>query len=145
VYGLLDSTWTIQPLESSSEYEPTSNRAQVRAAIAVLDMPLWREKGFHKLVIAMDSEYVINEVTKWSLDWKKNGWKMDDGGSVKDQDLWRILLEKIEQNDREGFTVQFLQLKRELNEIAAACAKKGAVSYTLHSKFTLNLVLVSIS
>jgi ribonuclease HI len=130
VYNPLYSNGIIRALELSSEYEPTSNRAELRAAIAALEMRFWKGEGFHRLAIATDSEYVIKGVTEWSVKWKKNGWKTTNGGIVKNQDLWKMLLEMIEKNERAGFAVQFFQLKREWNEAADACARKGAVSST---------------
>jgi ribonuclease HI len=120
------------PLEHSPDgYAPTSNRAELRAVIGALTMRYWPGEGFFRLVIGTDSEYVIKGVSEWCQKWKENGWKTASGTSVKNPDLWKILLEKIEEFEGDGFSVQFFQLKREWNSAADSCAKQGAVSATI--------------
>jgi ribonuclease HI len=127
VYSLLQPGMSF-PLERAPDgSEPTSNRAESRAVIGALTMRFWPGEGFFKLVIGTDSEYVVKGVTEWCQKWKANGWKTASGTSVKNQDLWELLLEKIEGFEGDGFSVQFFQLKREWNEAADRCAKQGAV------------------
>jgi ribonuclease HI len=127
VFNPLDPIGVSRPLELSSEHEPTSDRAALCAALAALQMRYWEAEGFHGILIAIESEYVINGVTKESIEWKKNGWKMANGESVKNRDLWEQLLEGVEKNETKGFVVQFFKLKPEWNK-AAEASKKGAVS-----------------
>ncbi|KAG9058814.1 hypothetical protein FS842_000011 [Serendipita sp. 407] len=116
-------------LEHSPEgHQPTSNRAELRAALGALTMRYWPGEGFSRLVIGTDSEYVVKGASEWSQKWKENGWRTSTGVSVKNQDLWKILLNKIEEFEARGFSVQFFKLKREWNSTADACAKRGAVS-----------------
>jgi ribonuclease HI len=127
VFNPLDPIGVSRPLELSSEHEPTSDRAAIRAALAALQMRFWEAEGFHRIVIAMVSDYVIDGVTKESLEWKKNGWKTANGESIKNRDLWEELMEEIEQNESRGFVVQFFKLKPEWNK-AAEASRMGAVS-----------------
>jgi hypothetical protein len=91
------------PLERAPDgSEPTSNRAELRAVIGALTMRIWPGEGFFKLVIGTDSEYVVKGVTEWCQKWKANGWKTASGTSVKNQDLWKLLLEKIEGFEGDG-------------------------------------------
>ena len=45
-----------------------------------------------------DSEYVKKGVTEWMPTWKRNGWKTANNKAVKNQDLWMILDELIQQH-----------------------------------------------
>jgi len=35
-----------------------------------------------------DSNYVKNGITKWIINWKKNGWMTSTGTPVKNKELW---------------------------------------------------------
>jgi ribonuclease HI len=120
-------------LERSPEgFHATSNRAELRAAIAAVTMRYWPGEGFIRLVIVTDSEYVVKGVSEWAPKWKGNGWRIANGGTVKNQDLWKILLEKVGEYEADGFSVQFFQVKREWNTQADGCARRGAVSDQMH-------------
>ncbi|KAG8817686.1 hypothetical protein FRC17_011129 [Serendipita sp. 399] len=134
------------PLERSPlGYEPTSNRAELRAAIGALTMRYWPGEGFFRLVIGTDSEYVVNGASQWCLKWKANGWKTASGNSVKNQDLWMILLNKIEEFEANGFSVQFFQLKREWNQEADAAARLGATKTDIPEDYSLDGAKFAIS
>ncbi|KAI0860277.1 hypothetical protein F4860DRAFT_504132 [Xylaria cubensis] len=96
----------------------TSNRAELRAAIAVLRRNDWRADGFTSLVIATDSSYLVDGATEWVRRWVRNGWKTRIGDSVKNQDL------------ETGLEVELWKIPREMNELADLVAKdtihKGA-------------------
>ncbi|KAJ5190896.1 uncharacterized protein N7498_009881 [Penicillium cinerascens] len=61
------------PLERegpTGELHPqTSNRAELRAVIAALRFRYWPGEGFDRLVIATDSEYVVEGITSWIRGW----------------------------------------------------------------------------
>lgn len=132
-----------EPLELSQRYEPTSNRAELRGVIGALTMRYWPGEGFFRLVIGTDSEYVINGATKWCKKWKANGWKTATGANVKNQDLWNILLEKVESYESHGFSIQFVQLKREWNEAADSCARQGANKNDAPSEYCETMMIGS--
>ncbi|KAK3368260.1 hypothetical protein B0H63DRAFT_528631 [Podospora didyma] len=91
----------------------TSNRAELRAVIAVLGFRFWAGGGIRKLVIATDS---------------------DVGGSVKDKNLWEALLgeiEKLAEKQRclpnsQGMAVELWRIPREWNTVTDAAAKTAA-------------------
>lgn len=129
VYDFCDQSGVSFPLEKAPDGSPpTSNRAELRAAIAALTIRYWPGEGFSRLVVGTDSEYVVKGVTEWTKKWKENGWRTASGGLVKNRDLWEILLKKVEGFESKGFIVQFFHLRREWNTLADACAKRGAVS-----------------
>lgn len=104
----------------------SSNRAELRAVIAVLRFRYWPGEGFNSMTIATDSEYVTEGSTKWAKTWIKNGWKTSAGADVKNKDLWEMLLGEAERWKDEGLTIRFWRIPREWNEIADAAAKKAA-------------------
>lgn len=70
----------------------TNQRAEIRAASKALQQA--QENNIKKLVIYTDSMFTINGVTKWIKNWKQNGWKLKNGGSVKNKDDF-IKLDKL--------------------------------------------------
>ena len=67
--------------------ETTNNRMELTAAIQALEA-LTRKS---RIRIVTDSVYVKDGVTKWILDWKKNGWLTSAKKPVKNEDLWKKL------------------------------------------------------
>ncbi|KAH7020754.1 uncharacterized protein B0I36DRAFT_25331 [Microdochium trichocladiopsis] len=104
----------------------TSNRAELRAAIAALRECNWVEEGFRSLVIATDSTYVVDGATRWCKTWMSNGWKLQTGDTVKNQDLWDLLLGQVEAAHESGLAVVFWKIARELNTVADAAAKAAS-------------------
>ena len=118
------------PISSRLEQDghpQTSNRAELRAVLAALGLRAWIGEGFKKIIIACDSQYVVNGISTWILKWRKNGWKTKARTAVANQDLWKKLEAKLRKMEEQGMLVQFWWIPRELNE-ADAYAKAGAVS-----------------
>lgn len=72
---------------SGSEAETTNNRMELRAVIEALRLL----KKPAQAKIYTDSKYVMDGITKWIFNWKKNGWKSADKKPVKNVDLWQEL------------------------------------------------------
>lgn len=106
--------------------EQTSNRAELRAAIGALRGWPWREDGFSRLVIASDSEYLVQGITTWVKGWIENDWKTSEGEAVKNRDLWEMLLGDVELWAEGGGTVEFWRIPRKYNTVADGAAKKAA-------------------
>lgn len=114
----------------------TSNRAELRAVIAALRLRFWPGEGFRKLVIATDSEYVVEGSTQWAKGWMKNGWTTKSRASVKNRDLWEALLGEIERYDAHQMAVEFWRIPREWNTVADSAAKKAAADNDVAKVFT---------
>lgn len=72
------------PIILGSEEGATTNiRMEGKAIIAALEDAAGEES-----IIYTDSEFWINVITKWSLDWEKNGWRKK-GGEIKNLDIVR--------------------------------------------------------
>ena len=80
----MDGGW---PLEGG-EKAATNNRAEMMGLIKSFEIAdvIDPERKKH-LEVYTDSMFMINCVTKWLANWKKNGFRKSDGSSVRNQDL----------------------------------------------------------
>ena len=71
-----------------------------------------------------DSKYLLDGITKWVQGWQRNGWKTAAKKPVKNEDLWRRLIEAMRPHD-----VIWLWVKGHAgdpgNERADALARRG--------------------
>ncbi|KAK0743502.1 ribonuclease H-like domain-containing protein [Schizothecium vesticola] len=104
----------------------TSNRAELRAVIAALRFRYWPGEGFRTLVVATDSEYVVEGSTNWAKRWVENGWVTRAGNAVQNRDLWEALLGEVERYQEEGMAIEFWRVSRDWNTVADAAAKGAA-------------------
>ncbi|XMA08889.1 hypothetical protein WAI453_001680 [Rhynchosporium graminicola] len=114
------------------KYEPTSNRAELRAVVAALSHARTKmfsdDSGNHvefsKLVIATDSTYLVDGATTWCKTWESNGWLRSCGKPAKNQDLWKLLLERCRTlQTKKSQEIAFWHIPREENETADSVAK----------------------
>ncbi len=75
--------------------ETTNNRMELSAAINALNA--LKRKSIVDL--HTDSTYVRDGITKWMVNWKKNGWKTAAKKPVKNKDLWVELDEAIQRHE----------------------------------------------
>lgn len=73
------------------EAETTNNRMELMAAI----MALAALKRHCDVRIVTDSQYVMQGITEWMVNWKKRGWKTATKQPVKNADLWQALDEQV--------------------------------------------------
>jgi ribonuclease HI len=74
---------------SGKKLDTTNNRMELLAVIKGLEAV----KKDVPIEVFTDSQYVRNGIEKWLEKWQSNGWKASSGKSVKNQDLWRKLVE----------------------------------------------------
>ena len=102
------------------EPETTNNRMELTAAIQALEA-LNRPS---RVQLHTDSTYLLNGITKWIAGWQRNGWRTSARKPVKNEDLWRRLIEAMN-----GHEVSWLWVKghagEEGNERADALARLG--------------------
>ncbi|GKZ35741.1 hypothetical protein AbraIFM66950_006494 [Aspergillus brasiliensis] len=119
------------PLEmkgpGGQKHPHTSNRAELRAVIAACRFRCWTGEGFNRMVIATDSEYVVEGATCWAQGWIQRGWKTRTGNPVKNKDLWECLLGEVERWGDHGMQIQFWQIPKEWNTDACYYAKQAAL------------------
>ncbi len=76
---------------SGAEISTTNNRMELKAALRALEF----SKGYKKLYIYTDSIYLQKGITEWSRKWIQRKWRTSDNKPVKNQDLWKKVLEEI--------------------------------------------------
>jgi ribonuclease HI len=100
--------------------QTTNNRMELMAAIQALEA-LNRPS---RVQLHTDSTYLLNGITKWVPVWERNGWRTSARKPVKNEDLWRRLVEAMN-----GHEVSWLWVKghagEEGNERADALARLG--------------------
>lgn len=87
-WGVLLRHKDIEKELSGGASETTNNRMELTAVIEGL-------KALKKrcdITLYTDSKYVMEGVTKWLPNWKRNDWKTSNKkGAVKNQELWEEL------------------------------------------------------
>ena len=98
----------------------TNNRMELMAAIQALEA-LQRPATVR---LHTDSTYLLNGITKWIQGWQRNGWRTAANKPVKNDDLWRRLIEAMKPHE-----VAWLWVKGHAgdpgNERADALARLG--------------------
>lgn len=109
--------------------EPQTNqRAELMAMLRALEVaPL------HQIVkIYSDSQYSIKCVTEWAIGWKNRNWMTASGEKVKNQDIIRAVLAKLDERTKAGANTYFQWVKGHSanvgNEAADRLAVRGAKS-----------------
>ncbi|MFP4198160.1 MAG: ribonuclease HI [Halanaerobium sp.] len=72
---------------AGAETDSTNNRMELRAVIEALKIIPKNSK----VELFSDSTYVLNGLSNWMDNWKKNGWKTASKKEVANQDLWQKL------------------------------------------------------
>lgn len=80
----------------------TNNRMELMAVIEGLKI-LKRPCNIH---LNTDSKYVLQGITEWLENWKKNGWKTAAKKAVKNEDLWKLLEKEASRHNIEWFWVK---------------------------------------
>ncbi len=81
-----------EKLLAGGEADTTNNRMELMAVIEGLKAL----KEACEVTITSDSQYVINAFEKgWLQNWLRNGWKTANRAPVKNDDLWRELMELV--------------------------------------------------
>ena len=106
---------------------PTSNRAELLAAINALMIRVWMGEGFARIAIATDSEYVVRGICEYVFSWTRRNWTTGRRTPVANKDLWERLLAVVEKWENAGVMVQFYLIKRSLNTEADRLANEAAV------------------
>ena len=93
---------------TGQEFEPTSNRAKLRAVIAALQFRAWYGEGWRRVVILTDLEYVVDGATQYLPSWARRQWrKPGRKGKYANRDLWREFMRVMELLRAHGCDVAF--------------------------------------
>ena len=102
------------------EKNTTNNKMELKAAIEGL-------KALNESCIVnltTDSKYVMQGITSWIDNWKKNNWKSSTKKDVKNKDLWLLLDKYVSMHEVKWFWVKG-HSGHEENEIADTLANRG--------------------
>jgi ribonuclease HI len=80
----------------------TNNRMELTAPIQALDSLK------HRVTVNLytDSRYVRDGITKWVINWARNGWMTSAKQPVKNVDLWQQLVAAVSRHDVEWHWVK---------------------------------------
>ncbi|KAG2024037.1 hypothetical protein CC2G_001634 [Coprinopsis cinerea AmutBmut pab1-1] len=95
----------------------TSNRAELRAALLAVEVTHWPSEGIDNLIVAMDSQSVVDGIAKWTPEWKRDRkGRVHKRDHMWDQDLWDALRVRIDYLENQGCHVQFWDIPKDWNE-----------------------------
>ncbi|EJD46381.1 ribonuclease H-like protein [Auricularia subglabra TFB-10046 SS5] len=106
--------------------EQTSNRAELRAVLFFLQMRHWEAGGADRIVVATDSEYVVEGACVRLETWVRRGWRTAGGTPVKNRDLWEALRHEMQLCDAAELQLLFWRIPRAWNQRADKLAKEAA-------------------
>ena len=98
---------------NGSPAEQTSNRAELRAAMAAFQFQDWHAEGWKRIVIATDSEYAINGATEWVTAWVRKNWITSKKVPVRNRDLCELLMKEIKRLANKCVEVLFWKIPRD--------------------------------
>jgi ribonuclease HI len=90
-WGVLLKMGAIEKTLHGGEPLTTNNRMEMLAVIEALGAL----KRPCKVLLHVDSQYVMKGMTEWIHGWKQRGWRTADKKPVKNEDLWRVLDELL--------------------------------------------------
>ncbi|MBL6953355.1 MAG: ribonuclease HI [Alphaproteobacteria bacterium] len=102
----------------------TNNRMEMLAAIEALETL----KRPCRIELYTDSVYLRDGITKWIVNWKRNGWRTAAKKPVKNVDLWQRLETAIERHQVAWHWVKG-HAGHPGNEAADALARQGLDAY----------------
>ena len=102
------------------EKNTTNNKMELQAAIEGLKVL----KEPCNVILTTDSKYVMDGITSWIDNWKKNNWKNAAKKDVKNKDLWIELDSFVVKHNVKWSWVKG-HSGHEKNEIADELANKG--------------------
>ena len=111
------------------ETHTTNNRMELMGVISALEAL----KRPCQVQLHSDSKYVLQGITTWMANWKRNGWKTASKQPVKNEDLWRKLDALTGQHQIEWVWVKGHAGHPE-NERADELANRGVESVKSHAR-----------
>jgi ribonuclease HI len=124
-YGLVMISGSHRKEISGSARQTTNNRMEMLAAIRaleVLNQP-------SQVALTTDSQYLKQGITQWVHGWIRNGWMTSAKKPVKNEDLWRRLLDAVDRHE-----VTWLWVKGHAGHPENECADRLAVLGTARGK-----------
>ena len=90
-WGVLLKMGAIEKTLHGGEPLTTNNRMEMLAVIEALGAL----KRPCKVLLHVDSQYVMKGMTEWIHGWKQRGWRTADKKPVKNADLWQRMEQEV--------------------------------------------------
>ncbi len=71
----------------------TNNQMELLAVAKAFEFLAEKNIKDYLILIKSDSKYFIDGIEKWIIDWQNNNWKTANKKPVKNQNLWKQILE----------------------------------------------------
>jgi len=79
-------------LVESSKHKVTNQVAELTACIKAIEKIISTELVMGKqIILYTDSMYIVNSMSSWASNWKKNNWKKSDGKVIENVNLMKKL------------------------------------------------------
>lgn len=99
---------------SGNEENTTNNRMELMAVVKAYERIIQKYKIDNNVEYELyaDSAYVVNSINNgWIISWNNNGWKTAKGDMIKNQDLWKRLLELINEIAKKKIPLKIIKVK----------------------------------
>lgn len=110
--------------------ESTNNIAELSAVIAALRIA--DQLSIKKVILKMDSTYVLEGMTSWMHGWAKANWTKNGGDDISNVEHWRVIYDEKKRLEEKGVTFTLLKVKGHSgdqgNDLADANASRGIVA-----------------
>lgn len=80
---------------SGYEEDTSNNRMELQGFLSGLKFALTNYGKDKKIVITLDSQYVLNGASNWIFNWQKNNWKRPKNEEIVNVDLWKEIYNLI--------------------------------------------------
>ncbi|RFU76284.1 hypothetical protein TARUN_5987, partial [Trichoderma arundinaceum] len=104
--------------------EPQTNQ---RAELMAMQRALEIAPADQNVRINSDSQYSIKCVTEWAIGWKKKNWLTASGEKVKNQDIIRAVLDRMDERAKAGGNTYFQWVKGHATNVGNIAADRLAV------------------
>ncbi|MEN9604613.1 MAG: hypothetical protein RJB39_298 [Candidatus Parcubacteria bacterium] len=90
----------------------TNNKMELQAVIEAMKVASDKDvSDFKKVHVFSDSKYVLQGITEWIKNWKKNNWRTAAKKAVMNQELWQELDTLVETVSRSGKHITWTYVK----------------------------------
>lgn len=93
-WGVYMQCGSLEKTIAEATTNTTNNKMELQGAIEGLKAVKNRNM---RVILYMDSAYVLNGISTWINNWKRNGWRTKDKKPVKNVELWKELDELRQQ------------------------------------------------
>ncbi|KKL63347.1 hypothetical protein LCGC14_2176040 [marine sediment metagenome] len=116
-------------VKSGSLEGTTNNRMELQATIEGLRCFRELDLVESKIILVLDSKYVLCGTSEWSRNWIKQGWYKKNGDPVLNTDLWKEILAVTD-----GLDIEFKHVKGHAGESHNERCDKLATTAIKHLK-----------